>query len=45
VGVGVAYDLLRLQVKADGQNYPGIDMVGKIQFTYSGLLLYGKFYF
>ena len=45
VGVGVAYDFFRVQVKADGQNYPGVDMTGKIEVSYSGLLLYGKFFF
>ena len=45
VGVGVAYDYFSVQVKAEGQNYPGVDMTGKIRLTYGGLLLYGKFYF
>jgi hypothetical protein len=45
VGVGIAYEYFRLQVKAESDNYPGIDMVGKIQFNYGGLLLYGKVYF
>ena len=45
VGVGVAYDYFHVQVKAEGQNYPGVDMTGKIQLTYGGLLLYGKFFF
>ena len=45
VGVGVAYEYLRMEFKAEGQDYPSIDMVGKIQFNYGGLLLYGKFFF
>jgi len=45
LGFGIAYDYLRIQVKAEGQNYPGIDMVGKLQFGLGGLLLYGKLYF
>jgi hypothetical protein len=45
VGVGVAYDYFRLQFKVDGNDYPGLDMVGKLQFNYGGILLYGKFYF
>jgi hypothetical protein len=44
VGVGVAYDFFRVQVKAEGQNYPGVDMTGEIQLNYGGLLLYGKFF-
>jgi hypothetical protein len=45
VGIGAAYEYFRLQVKAEGQDYPEINLVGKIQFNYGGLLLYGKFYF
>jgi hypothetical protein len=45
LGFGIAYDYLRIQVKAEGQDYPGIDMVGKLQFGVGGLLLYGKIYF
>jgi hypothetical protein len=45
VGVGVAYDFFRVQVKAEGGDYPGLDMAGRIQVNYGGLLLYGKFFF
>jgi hypothetical protein len=45
VGIGAAYEYLQVQVKSEGNNYPGIDMVGKIQFSYGGLMLYGKIYF
>jgi hypothetical protein len=45
VGVGVAYDYFRLQFKVDGNDYPGLDMVGKLQFNYGGILLYGKLFF
>ena len=45
LGFGIAYDYLRFQLKADGQDYPGIDMVGSLQFGLGGLLLYGKIYF
>jgi hypothetical protein len=44
-GVGVAYEYFRLQVKAEGQDYPNIDLVGKIQFNYGGIMLYGKLFF
>jgi hypothetical protein len=44
-GVGVAYDYFRLQFKAEGQDYPYIDLVGKVQFNYGGILLYGKLFF
>jgi hypothetical protein len=46
VGLGLGFDLLRLQVEADGEDdYPGIDLRGNIEFTYAGLSLYGKIYF
>jgi hypothetical protein len=45
VGVGVAYEYFRLQVKAESEDYPYIDMVGKIQFNYGGILLYAKLFF
>ncbi len=44
-GVGVAYEYFRLQVKAESQDYPYIDLVGKIQFNYGGIMLYGKLFF
>jgi hypothetical protein len=45
VGVGVGYDYFRIMIKADGDNYPGTNLVGQIQFNYGGLLLYGKYFF
>ena len=45
LGAGIAYEYLRMQFKAEGQDYPGIDMVGKFQFNYGGILLYGKLFF
>ena len=45
VGVGVGYDYFRLNIKSQGSKYPGIDLMGQIQFNYGGLLLYGKYFF
>jgi hypothetical protein len=46
IGLGLGFDLLHLQVEADGEeDYPGIDLRGNIEFTYAGLSVYGKIYF
>ena len=45
VGVGLGYDYFRLNIKSEGSKYPGIDLMGQIQFNYGGLLLYGKYFF
>ncbi|MGE5893829.1 MAG: hypothetical protein ACM34I_07220 [bacterium] len=45
VGFGLAFDMFRLSLEADGGDYPGIDFVGDIKFRYAGLMLYGKVYY
>ena len=45
VGFGLGYDVFDLKLEANGSDYPTIDFVGKIEFAYSGLLLYTKIYF
>ena len=45
VGIGLGVDTLRVKVEADGQDYPGIDFKGKVEFTYFGLQLYAKLFF
>jgi hypothetical protein len=44
-GFGGGYNFFILGIKADGSSYPNINLTGKIDFNYSGLLLYGKFFF
>jgi len=46
LGIGVAYDTFDASIKAEeGTDWPGIDFIGRIEFEYSGLLLYAKLYF
>jgi hypothetical protein len=42
LGFGMAFNTFNLTVEADGEDYPGIDFNGEIDFTYAGLLLYAK---
>jgi len=41
-GFGLAFNVFDLKIEADGEDYPGIDFEGEIEFRYSGLLLYAK---
>jgi hypothetical protein len=45
VGFGLGYNLFDLSIEADGEDYPQIDFMGKLDFKYSGLLLYAKMFF
>jgi hypothetical protein len=44
-GFGLGFDSLNMKVEADGNDYPGIDFKGEINFHYTGLQLYAKLYF
>jgi hypothetical protein len=44
-GIGADLNLFRIGIEAQDEDYPGIDFVGKINFGYDAILLYGKFYF
>jgi len=45
LGFGLGFDSLNVHVEADGEDYPGIDFKGEVDFRYTGLLLYTKLYF
>ena len=45
LGFGLGFDSLNVHVEADGDDYPGIDFKGEINFHYTGLQLYAKLYF
>jgi hypothetical protein len=45
VGVGLGLDVLRFNLDADGEDYPSIDLVGSVEFNYTGLQLYMRFFF
>jgi hypothetical protein len=45
VGFGIGYDMFDLKLEANGSDYPNIDFIGKVEFAYSGLLLYTNIYY
>jgi len=45
LGFGLGFDSLNVRVESDGDDYPGIDFKGEVNFHYTGLLLYAKLYF
>jgi hypothetical protein len=44
-GFGLGFDSLNVKVEADGDDYPGIDFQGEVNFHYTGFQLYAKLYF
>jgi hypothetical protein len=44
LGFGLAFNTFRLGIEADGEDYPGIDFAGELDFKYTGLLLYAKMF-
>lgn len=45
VGIGIGMDMFNLKIEAEGEDYPGIDLFGQIQFRYIGAQLYAKVFF
>lgn len=45
VGFGLAVENFNLGVEAEGQDYPEIDLFGRIDYRYLGGMLYGRVYF
>ena len=45
VGIGVGFDTLSVYIEADGEDWPEIDLTGKLQFNYTGLQLYLRLFF
>ena len=45
LGIGGGWHVFDLKIDAQDDSYPGIDPIGKVEFFYSGLLLYGSVYF
>jgi len=45
VGFGISTELFKLGIQAEDEDYPQIDFVGKFEYQYSGLMLYGRVYF
>ncbi len=45
VGFGLAVENFGVHVEAEGEDYPTLDLVGEIEFSYIGAMLYAKIYF
>jgi hypothetical protein len=43
--MGLGFDTLRVQLEADGEDYPSIDFKGNVDFAYTGLQLYLRYFF
>jgi len=45
VGIGVGFDTFGLRLEADGEDWPGIDLKGNVEFNYAGLQLYLRVFY
>ncbi len=44
-GVGLGFDTFGMELEAEGEDYPEIDLRGGVDFKYTGLQLYLKYFF
>lgn len=45
VGLGLGFDVLSIKLEADGDDWPGIDFKGEVDFYYAGLQLYLRVFY
>mgnify|MGYP001064172963 CR=1 FL=1 len=45
LGIGLGFDALGVKVEAEDEDYPGIDFRGNVQFNYTGLQLYLRYFY
>lgn len=45
VGFGLSAESFRVKVESEGNDYPGVDLLGTFEFESYGLMAYVKFYF
>lgn len=45
VGIGLGFESFQFNLQAEGEDYPGIDIRGAIEYNYVGLQLYGRVFF
>jgi len=45
VGIGVGFDTFGFRLEADGEDWPGIDLKGNVEFNYAGLQLYLRLFY
>jgi hypothetical protein len=45
VGIGLGFDTFGFRLEADGEDWPGIDLKGNVEFNYAGLQLYLRVFY
>jgi hypothetical protein len=45
VGIGLGFDALNISVEAEGEDWPGVNLNGKINFKYAGMQLYLRVFY
>jgi len=45
IGFGLAFDSLRLRLKAEDEDYPSVDFTGQVNYSYGALMAYMKVFF
>ena len=45
VGIGLGFDTLGIRLESENEDWPGIDLKGKVEFNYVGLQLYLRLFF
>ena len=45
VGIGLGFDTLGIRLESEDEDWPGIDLKGKVEFNYTGFLLYLRLFF
>lgn len=45
VGIGLGFDTFGFRLEADGEDWPGIDLKGNVEFNYAGLQLYLRLFY
>ncbi len=45
VGFGLGFDTMNIRLEADDEDYPAIDLRGKVDFNYTGVQLYARLFF
>jgi hypothetical protein len=44
VGMGLGFDALKIKIEANGEDWPSVDFKGNVEFAYTGLQLYLRFF-
>ncbi len=45
VGIGLGFDILGIRLESENEDWPGIDLKGKVEFNYAGLQFYLRLFF